>query len=96
MTGAYLFAKGLAPSVQLPDSLQDVKLCAEFVAKLGGPFVVGPEGALSLEELGKRLAAIEKLSYIYMPDVADALVRIGFALRLWSACISDAKTNYRA
>lgn len=92
MAGAYLFAKGLAPTVQLPESLQDVEHCAEFIAKLDGPFVVGPEGPLDLEELGKRLADIEKLSRAYMPDAADALVRTSIALRLWSACISAAKT----
>lgn len=89
---ALAFAKGLAHSVSLPASLGDVERRAELVAEIDGPFVLEKDRWLTMEEIGRRISAIDKASSAYMPDVSDALSRLSIALRLWAACILAAKT----
>ena len=59
-----------------------------FAAALFADF----SGNLNVEDKKKQLMKIGRVSKIYMPDVKDDGVRQNISLRLWSGCLSAAKT----
>jgi hypothetical protein len=93
MAIAELFARELGPTPPVPSSLMDVNMRARFVDEMDGPFIPDTDDVRQfLAAIARRLAAIDAVARRHMPDVADGLVRVNIALRLWAGCISAAKT----
>ena len=88
------FAEGLGPAPELPSSLTSVQQRAQLVNDIDGAFLTAND--VDTEELfrqiGGRIREIVEKSKIYVPDVADPLVRLNICLRLWAGCVSAAKT----
>jgi len=93
MYTALQWASELGSSLVLPASLKYVKQRAELVKAIG-PVLVRDSILLTLSENEKsaRLNEVGSLSKTYIPDVKEDRNRINIALRLWSGCISAAKT----
>jgi hypothetical protein len=89
---ALLFAGGLGDAHLLPTSLQDVATRAELVARIDGPFIEGASFEEVVAALARRIAELARATRDSMPDVPGALDRVNVALRLWSECLSAAKT----
>ncbi len=89
---ARLLAESLGNAPALPESLRSVERRADFIHRIDGPLVVGPDLGQIVVQIGKRVREIAEISLDYMPEVADPLVRVNIGLRLWSGCLSAAKT----
>ncbi len=77
----------------LPSSLQDVNQRARLVDAIDGPLIRGSLlHTLNGREKTQRLNDIAGLSKTYIPDIDDDNVRLNITLRLWSGCLSAAKT----
>lgn len=92
MEFARVFAEGLGPAPELPSSLSTVENRAKFIHSSDGPFFEGSSNGEIIQNIGRRLTELAKISESYMPDVSDSLARVNLALRMWSGCISAAKT----
>lgn len=89
---ARLLAQGLGAAPALPKSLASVERRAEFIHRIDGPLIVSLDLDQIVAGIGSRIREIAEVSMDYMPDVADPLVRVNIGLRLWSGCLSTAKT----
>ena len=93
MDTALQWAEELGPPPQLPLSLQDVNKRAKLVNTIDGRLILGALlTMLSDKEKARRLNDVAGLSETYISDVNDHNVRTNISLRLWSGCISAAKT----
>lgn len=85
-------AEALGPAPPLPASLEDIAARARFLDSVDGPLVYGTSPEECALYIARRLKEIAASSGQYMPDIADAPVRINITLRLWAGCLSAAKT----
>lgn len=97
MDTALEWARELGSPPPLPPSLADVNKRAELVNTINGPLAradLRPQLALhqlSKTEKAQRLDKVERLSRRFIPDISSD-DRTNIALRLWSGCLSAAKT----
>lgn len=94
---ALQWANKLGPPPTLPSSLQDVIQRAKLVNNIDTPNLADTlfsdfRGSLNLNDKIQCLNEIARLSKSYIPYVEDDNVRVNISLRLWSGCISAAKT----
>lgn len=83
----------LGPPPKLPLSLQNVKQRARLVDAIDWPLIQNCLiGMLNKEDKANRLHTVGEISKIYIIDIDDEKIRISLSLRLWSGCISAAKT----
>ncbi|OPY38189.1 MAG: hypothetical protein A4E35_00611 [Methanoregula sp. PtaU1.Bin051] len=97
METALRWANELGPSPTLPSSLQDVTERSKLVyaintSNLANSLFADFHRNLSIVEKAKCQNAIARLSRAYMSDVTDDKVLVNISLRLWSGCLSAAKT----
>ena len=97
MATALRWANELGSVPTLPISLVSVAQRAKLVRETNTePFAAALfadyTGTLSAEDKKKVLGAISSVGKNYMPDVKDDSVRQNVSLRLWSGCLSAAKT----
>ena len=97
MKTALKWANELGPVPSLPRSLKDVDKCANLVRAINTQNFVRTLLAdsyknLSYEEKQNCLYELTEISKEYLPDVNDAYFRANVSLRLWSGCLSGAKT----
>ena len=97
MDTARRWANELGSPPILPSSLQNVIQRAKLVNNIDTPNLANAlflefQGELNPEDKEQCLSEIARLSKSHIPDVHDKNVRINIALRLWSGCLSAAKT----
>ena len=97
METALRWANDLGPSPILPSSLQDVTQRAKLVYTINTPKLANSlfadfHGNLSIEEKAQCQNTIARLSRAYILDVTDDKVLMNVSLRIWSGCLSAAKT----
>ena len=85
-------AEGLGPPPELPSSLQKIESRCQLVSAIDGPLVVRSTPEEGMEYLGRRIAKIAATAGQHMREVSDPLTCLNIALRLWSGCLSAAKT----
>jgi hypothetical protein len=97
MDTALRWANQLGPPPTLPPSLQNVIQRAKLVnnidtTNLATALFLDSQGNLNLNGKHQCLSEVARLSLPYIQDVDDNNVRVNIALRLWSGCLSGAKT----
>jgi hypothetical protein len=93
MVMARVFAEALGPVPALPASLQPITRRAELVDAIDGSLVTTAGDLVDItRQIAQQIRRIEEGSRRFMPDVPDTMVRINIGLRLWSGCLSAAKT----
>ncbi|HEC76397.1 MAG TPA: hypothetical protein ENI33_03955 [Thermoplasmatales archaeon] len=97
MDTALQWANELGPPPPLPSSLKDVTQRAKLVNAIDEPhfansFFLDFQSRLSDVEKNQCLNEIANVTKIYILDVEDDKTRVNIALRLWSGCLSAAKT----
>ncbi len=92
MALAHHFATSLGPAPPLPQSLEPVERRAELVHRLDAPLVERLELFAVVGQIATRIRDIIRITPELMPDVEDPIDRLNIALRLWSGCLSAAKT----
>jgi hypothetical protein len=97
METALRWANELGSCPTLPSSLQDVTQRSKLVYKINTPKLVKSlfadfHGNLSIEEKAQCQNTIARLSRAYILDVTDDKVIMNISLRIWSGCLSAAKT----
>lgn len=97
MDTALQWANELAPPPDLPASLEPVTQRAKLVGEINTKAFADAlfadfSGNLNAEDKRKQLEEIDRVSEKYMPDVKGDEVRQNISLRLWSGCLSAAKT----
>jgi hypothetical protein len=93
MVMALVFADALGPVPTLPESLKAARLRAELIHAIDGPLVTRLGDVVDVtRQIAEQIRRIEEGSRRFMPDVPDTMVRINICLRLWSGCLSAAKT----
>ena len=92
MALALHFARNLGPTPTLPESLQLVERRAELVHRIDAPIVENLDLFDVVGRIATRVRDIMRVTAEFMPDVEDPTDRLNIALRLWSGCLSAAKT----
>lgn len=92
MEAAWHLANGLGAVRELPESLNDSEIRARFVDAIDAPLIQGNSNGEAFKYLGARLVSIARKSSEYIPEISGSLLRVNIALRLWSGCLSAAKT----
>lgn len=93
MDTALEWANELYPSPQLPSSLQDVGPRARLVDSIDTHLINNSLlHTLGNKEKRQRIETVAELARKSIPDVDDKDKRASIALRLWSGCLSAAKT----
>ena len=92
MVAARKLAEGLGSPPVLPSSMQTIESRSQFADAIDGPLVEGGTLEEIMVSIGKRIAEISAIAERHMPDVNDPIARLNIALRLWSGCLSAAKT----
>ena len=98
MSTALSWAEELGSIPDLPSSLDKVQTRAELVKAINVPLIIDLQGRASLlfqispEDKERRFDELGKISLKYIPDISDETTRINITLRLWSGCLSAAKT----
>jgi hypothetical protein len=92
MVLALHFARTLGPTPPLPESLQRVERRAELVHRIDAPLVAHLDLVDVVGRIATRVRDIIRVTPEFMPDVEDPIDRLNIALRLWSGCLSAAKT----
>ena len=82
---------------KLPSSLQDISVRKELILELDKPFLAqalldGCHDILSIERKNQCFNEISQISKRFIFDVDDEKTRTNICLRLWSGCLSGAKT----
>jgi hypothetical protein len=93
MLMARAFAEALGPAPALPQSLQVIARRAELVDAIDGSLVATVTDLVDVtRQIAQQIRRVEEGTRKFMPDVPDAMVKINIGLRLWSGCLSAAKT----
>jgi len=98
MSTALSWAEELGDCPDLPDSLKEVGKRVQLINAINAPLILDLNGnpsllyQISFEEKQRRFDQLGQLSKDYMPDISDETERINIVLRLWSGCLSAAKS----
>ena len=97
MLQALKWGNDLGESPTLPNSLQNISNRKDLVLELDKPFlpqslIKDYNNLLSPEEKNQCLNEILSISKRFITDVNDDKEKINICLRLWSGCLSTAKT----
>jgi hypothetical protein len=86
------FARNLGPTQTLPEPLQPVERRAELVHRIDAPLVENLDLVDVVGRIATRVRDILAVTPEFMPDVDSPIDHLNIAIRLWSGCLSAAKT----
>lgn len=93
MNIAIQWANGIGPPPALPLLLENVEKRARFADAIDNSLINNSLlHTLTGDQKAQRLKDIAAISREYIPDDGDDNIRANIALRLWSGCLSAAKT----